>query len=209
MRGRWAILRAMGTLLLAAIALFVATNIDDLFILVGFFADPKFRAREIYAGQYLGIAALISVSLIAALAALVIPDQYVGLLGLLPIAIGCKQLVDLWRGEEDDDDEAGHRQTGSGIARIVAVAAITVANGGDNVGVYTPVFAVRSAAENLVICVTFIILTAAWCAFAHWLVSHPTLGSPLRRYSPRVMPWVLIALGVLILYDANSLRLLT
>ncbi len=197
----------MGTLLLA-VTLFVATNIDDLFILVGFFADPKFRAREVFAGQYLGMIVLFAVSVIAALAAIVIPGKYVGLLGLAPIAIGIKQLLDLWRDADDDDGDTGHRQAGSGGARIMAVAAITVANGGDNLGVYIPVFAVRSLADNLVIGAAFIVMTAAWCVFAHWLVSHPTLGSPLRRYSPRVMPWLLIGLGVLILHEAGSFQLL-
>lgn len=197
----------MGILLLAA-TLFVATNIDDLFILVAFFADPRFRSGEIFAGQYLGMIALFAVSLIAALAAIVIPQEYVGLLGLAPIAIGIKQLLDLWRATDDDDDEPEHRQTGSGAARVMAVAAITMANGGDNLGIYIPAFAVRPLAENLVICAVFIVLTAAWCVFARWLVSHPTLGSPLRRYSPRVMPWVLIGLGVLILYEARTFQLL-
>ncbi len=196
-----------GTLLLAA-TLFVATNIDDILILVAFFADPKFRAREVIAGQYLGIIVLVLVSLIAALAAVVIPQEYVGLLGLAPIAIGAKQLLDLWRDADDDDDDPEHRQAGTSAGRTLAVTLITVANGGDNLGVYIPVFAVRPLAENLVICALFIVMTAAWCLFARWLVSHPTLGSPLRRYSHRVMPFVLIALGVLILYEAGTIGLL-
>src|SRR5688500_5314863 len=42
-----------------AIVLFVATNIDDVLVLLGFFADPGFRARHIVVGQYLGIGALV------------------------------------------------------------------------------------------------------------------------------------------------------
>lgn len=196
----------MGTVILAT-TLFVATNIDDIFLLVGFFADRRFRAREVVVGQYLGMVALIAVSLVAALAALVTPHRYVGLLGLVPIAIGVKQLFDLRRGHDgndDDDEDTGARRTDSGLARTTAVAFITIANGGDNVGVYIPVFAVRPVSENLIICVTFVILTAAWCLLAHWLVMHRTLGAPIRRYAHRVMPVVLIALGVLILFEAGT-----
>ena len=50
-----------------AIALFASTNVDDVFVLVGFFADPKFRARDIVIGQYTGITALFGVSVVASL----------------------------------------------------------------------------------------------------------------------------------------------
>jgi cadmium resistance protein CadD (predicted permease) len=44
---------------LLGVTLFAATDIDDLFVLVGFFADPKFRAGNVVIGQYLGIGALV------------------------------------------------------------------------------------------------------------------------------------------------------
>jgi cadmium resistance protein CadD (predicted permease) len=36
-----------------AIVLFASTNVDDVFVLIGFFADPKFRARDIYSANTL------------------------------------------------------------------------------------------------------------------------------------------------------------
>ena len=59
--------------LILGITLFAATNIDDTFLLLGFFADPKYRAHRVVIGQYLGIATLVAISLLAALIALVIP----------------------------------------------------------------------------------------------------------------------------------------
>jgi cadmium resistance protein CadD (predicted permease) len=76
------------TVVIHAVALFVATNLDDIFILVAFFADPGLRARQVIVGQYLGIGALVLISVIAALIALVIPFAYIGFLGLVPIAMG-------------------------------------------------------------------------------------------------------------------------
>ncbi len=73
-----------------AIALFASTNVDDVFVLVGFFADPKFHARDIVIGQYAGITALFGVSVVASLLSLVIPRAYLGLLGIAPILIGAK-----------------------------------------------------------------------------------------------------------------------
>jgi cadmium resistance protein CadD (predicted permease) len=71
-----------------AIVLFTSTNIDDVFVLLGFFADPQFRTRQVIIGQYLGITALFGVSALASLISLVIPAAYIGLLGFAPIFRG-------------------------------------------------------------------------------------------------------------------------
>ncbi|MDR6667083.1 hypothetical protein [Rhizobium sp. 1399] len=39
-----------------AIPLFAVTNIDDIFIIVGFFVEPRFGTAEDVVGQFLGIA---------------------------------------------------------------------------------------------------------------------------------------------------------
>jgi cadmium resistance protein CadD (predicted permease) len=84
---------------------------------------------------------------------------------------------------------------------------MTVANGGDNLGIYTPVFATRSGADVALIGLVFAAMTLAWVGAAFWLTRHRTLGAPIRRYGGRVTPFVLIALGAWILYDAGSLAL--
>src|SRR6266481_1625840 len=88
-----------------AIVVFASTNIDDAFVLVGFSADKDFRVRDVVIGQYAGVSALCAVSAIAALISLVIPPAYIGLLGLIPIAIGVKKLSKLWRGKENKEED--------------------------------------------------------------------------------------------------------
>jgi cadmium resistance protein CadD (predicted permease) len=186
-----------------AVVLFVTTNIDDVFVLLTFFADPKFRARQVVVGQYLGLAALVAVSSLASLISLVLAAPYVGLLGLLPIVIGLKKLVDAWQGTDDDDAVQP-----ASLGNVLTVAAVTVANGGDNIGVYTPVFATATRAEFLTISAVFAVMIAGWCAFAHWLVHHPALGPPIRRVAHITAPFVLIGIGLFVLYAAGSLSLL-
>jgi cadmium resistance transport/sequestration family protein len=190
----------MLTALVLAVTTFVVTNIDDIFILVGFFADSRRRAFGIVLGQYLGIVVLVTLSLIAALIALAIPPVYVGLLGLVPIGLGTRQLLQALRDEEEDGPE---RTTSSGRTDVLTVAAVTIANGGDNFAVYIPVFSTRSSMELTVMIGVFLLMTGVWCAFAHWLVHHQTIGTPLRRYGHRALPWILIGLGVWIMFDAG------
>jgi cadmium resistance protein CadD (predicted permease) len=188
-----------------AIVLFVSTNVDDLVVLVGFFAHPRFRARDVVAGQYLGLTVLFVLSAAGALLALVIPNTYLGLLGIFPILIGIGKLIAL------RDDPAATDQTPrldgktASYGNIAGVALVTIANGGDNVGIYMPSFAVHSAGQIAIIAMVFVAMTATWCLLAHWMVNHPRLGAPLRRYGHIFAPIVLIGLGLLILHDEGTL----
>ena len=190
-----------------AIALFASTNVDDMFVLVGFFADPKFRPRDIVTGQYAGITALFALALLGSLLALVISRAYIGLLGIVAIGLGAKRLFNLYRNREVTESRLEHPDTGR-RARVATVAFLTLANGADNLGIYMPAFAIRSPFEIAMFAVIFAVMTGLWCFFAHWIVNHPTFGKPIRRYGHCVAPLVLIGIGVSIMYDAGSFGLL-
>lgn len=190
--------------------LFAWTNVDDLFVLLGFLSDPRFRPRQVVIGQYVGVMALYGASVLASLLSLVIPPAYIGLLGLAPIFMGVTKLYSLWRGADFNGDErADHAKPSARSGRnILSVAMATVANSGDNISVYTPLFATRSALEVAAMGLVFAVMTALWCLLGHWLVHHPALGAPIRRYGHRTTPFILIGLGILILYQAGTLNLI-
>lgn len=185
-----------------AAVLFVSTNVDDIFVLVTFFADPAYRPRQVVTGQFLGMGALIALSVVGSLLALVVPGEYIGLLGLLPFALGVVKLVKMRRGGEVE--EPTKARSGS---RWIAVAFVTFANGGDNIGAYVPMFATRTPIELLTTVVVFLALTAAWCFIGHALVSHPRAGPKVRRIAGPLTPFVLMAIGVLIVIESGAYRL--
>jgi len=174
---------------LAGLAMFAATNIDGLFLTAALLADRSFRARDVIIGTYAGIAALYAASAAGSLVSLVAPAAVIALLGLVPIAIGVKQLVNQ---EAEEPVEAKSRG-------IFAVAALNIAMGADNIGVYTPVFAASAAADIAAYGALFAVLTGLWCYAAYRLVNDPSIGAPVRRYAPRLVPFVLIGLGLWIL----------
>ena len=49
----------MAELIALGIAAFVSTNIDDIFLLMMFFSDTRFKPLEVVLGQYIGMAALV------------------------------------------------------------------------------------------------------------------------------------------------------
>lgn len=201
---------------------FVATNIDDILVLVLFFSQINgvLRSRHIVLGQYFGFATLILLSIPGYIGGLFISEPWIGLLGFLPIIIGLKLLLS----QEDDevevqtvtrevDEVAANRSLKPGLMGVLApqtyqVAAVTVANGGDNIGIYVPLFASSSLAELGVILTVFFILVGVWCFIASRLVRHPTIAPLLSRYGHRIMPWVLIGLGLFILVENKSYQLL-
>jgi cadmium resistance protein CadD (predicted permease) len=196
----------LASLLGLAVVVFASTNIDDIFVLLGFLADPAFRLRNVAVGQYLGIGVLVAVSIAASLISLLLPPDQVGLLGMFPVLIGIMKLSKLLRAGGEDGQP--HKARSGSTGQIASVAAVTSANGGDNIGTYTPLFATQTISATAIIVVVFMILTALWIGIAHRLISHPTLGVPIRRYGHVAVPFVLIGLGLRILYDAGSLQLL-
>ena len=192
-----------------AIAAFVATDIDDLFLLAAFFADTRLHRLSIVIGQYLGIGALFLASVLAALFALTIPVGWIALLGLVPLLMGLAKLPALSAGAVDaegdgearriqEQEHAAERRLG---LQAVAVASVTIANGGDNLAVYVPLFATAFDAIATY-ALTFAVMTGVWCALGYLLVNNNILGSSIRRHGRVILPVVLIALGIYILSGA-------
>jgi cadmium resistance protein CadD (predicted permease) len=188
------------SLALLSTGAFISTNIDDLLLLVGFFSDRSFSRGLIFAGQILGMAIIVAISLVAASVAVAISPAHVGLLGLAPIIIGIGKLLRLGKTEEESQPTA---------VGVLQVATITIVNGGDNVAAYTPIFATQGSRDMSATIAIFAALTLVWCFAAVGLVRHTALGKPLRRYGHVILPFILIGLGLLILYRSGALRLAT
>lgn len=173
----------------ASVTTFAATTVDDLVLLTFFFAR-QIPARKIVAGQYAGFGALIAVTLIAIYFTLSFPRQWMRLLGLLPIAVGIKQMVQAGRGKKV-------QQTWNdlGTARI---AVLIFSNGADNIGVYLPFFLINRDYLATVL-VMYAFLIAAWCLLAKWLGNYPAVLRQVDRRGHWIMPAVLIVLGIYVL----------
>jgi len=189
------------TLIGVAIVAFTSTNIDDLVLLIGFFADPAYRPAHVVAGQFAGIVGLIGLSLVGSLLALVFPTAYIGLVGFVPIAIGLNQLR---RGGEGDDDKPPVGRA----SRIATVMLVTLSNGSDNLSLYIPLFSIHTGSEVALFVALFLAMTALWCCAGYALVKNPLLSAPLQRWGHVALPYVMIALGFYILIKSDALALL-
>ncbi len=190
------------------VVVYASTNVDDLLILAVFFADPRVHVAAVIAGRFIGLAALVLASAAAALLALAIPPGWIALLGLVPLFLGLRALRALRAGREEDEGAPAQNLDAKGrngfAAQAFTVAGVTLANGGDNLGVYIPLFATAPAAIPVYVA-AFAVMTLAWCALGYLLVNNPLVGDQVRRYGAVALPIVLIALGVYILSGAIAL----
>jgi cadmium resistance protein CadD (predicted permease) len=189
--------------------MFVATNIDDLVVLGVFFGRARGNraaTARVVIGQYVGFIAILAISVLAALGAQLLPDTAVAYFGLLPLLLGIKAAWDVWRhrGDDDDDDWDADARPGVGIA---TVAAVTIANGGDNIGVYVPVFAAAGPAGMPAYVIVMLIGVGLWCALSQRIATHPAVARVLERWEHILLPVVLIGIGLAVLIEGGTFGL--
>ncbi|MBD2499490.1 cadmium resistance transporter [Anabaena azotica] len=193
-------------------AAFTATNLDDIVVLLLFFSqvNATFQKKHIVIGQYLGFTALVLASLPSFFGGRLFPEAWIGLLGTVPIAIGVNRLFNQEADEEEPPilTEQSHDSWLSSLfsPQAYGVAAVTIANGGDNLSIYVPLFASSTGEDLGVILTVFFSLVAVWCYAAYRFTQVPALAKLFTRYGSYFVPFVLIGLGTYILIDSHTLE---
>lgn len=202
------------TALITGIVTFTVTNIDDIVILTLLFAQVNrvFRVWHIVVGQYLGFTVLVLISLLGFWCGLMIPTSLIRLFGLIPLGIGLLCLLKN-EAEESDKPEINYskpqfKKTGL-FWSILTVAAITMANGGDNLGIYIPLFANSNLQSLLIILSVFMTLLGIWCYVAYRLTYRSAIAHLVTGSSNNFAPIILIGLGVFIIKENVGLAILS
>ena len=197
----------MLTTTLQAIGLFMATNIDDIIVLSLFFArgaGQRGTTTRILVGQYLGFAGILGAAVLVTIGAgAFLPSETIPYFGLIPLALGLWAAWNAWRGDDDDDDA---KVAGKKIGAWT-VAAVTFANGGDNIGVYTPVFLSVDPLAVVAYCIVFLALVAVLVVLAKFVATRPPIAEILERWEHILFPIVLIGLGIVILVTGGAFGL--
>lgn len=178
-----------------AVALFAGTNVDDLVVLallnVASRAAGRPRRWEIWVGQYLGFAALVGLALAAGRGLSLLPARWLWLLALIPFTLGAVSLVrvitTVRHGEQPTPPSAGG---------LLGVAALTIADGADDLAAYTPVFATAGAGQIVVMLVVFAVGVAVWCLAGSLLVRQERIVAVLARHGHWILPVAFILIGL-------------
>ena len=111
------------TLIALIVGTFVSTNVDNLAILVSWLLSGRVAHSHVAAGYALSVTTVIFISAVLGLSSKVIPVQWIGWLGVVPILLGAYALASQFRGKQHDAAPEV-----SGNAAMFGVAATMIAN---------------------------------------------------------------------------------
>lgn len=190
----------MQTVLLSAIVVFISTSIDDLMLLILFHSQATTRVQRIsiLVGQILGIGVLVGISLVGSyLASRMLEGWVIGLLGFIPIILGIRAMLS----KEESKEEA----TRTGRKSLLAtVTLVTIASGGDNLGIYIPWFATLDGAYLGLTMLVFLVFSLIFWSLGYLLANQSHIKTLLSRFSAVLVPVVFLLLGLIILSENGT-----
>src|SRR5690625_5003265 len=196
--------------ILTAAAVYLATGIDYIVILILLFSQiKKGQIKHIWIGQYIGTAIIIGVSLLVALGvANLVPQQWmIGLLGLLPLYLGIK----IWiKGEEDEDEDNILSLFSSGRFNqlCITVTFIVLASSADDFAIYISYFTTLNMMEIIIAVIVFMIMVGVLCLISYRLASLNFVSDKIEKYERWIVPIVFIGLGIYILFENGTFNAL-
>ncbi|VOW33399.1 Cad superfamily protein [Streptococcus pneumoniae] len=199
----------MGQTIISAIGVYISTSIDYLIILIILFAQLSQNKQKwhIYAGQYLGTGLLVGASLVAAYVVNFVPEEWmVGLLGLIPIYLGIRFAIVGEDAEEEEEEIIERLEQRKANQLFWTVTLLTIASGGDNLGIYIPYFASLDWSQTLVALLVFVIGIIIFCEISRVLSSIPLIFETIEKYERIIVPLVFILLGLYIMYENGTIE---
>ena len=186
------------TTVLLALGAFVGTNLDNLLALSGQLAlTDQTRHRRIIEGQVAATVVILGFSALAGVAFATVPGRLLGLLGLVPIALGIRALVLLLRRRGDD-------RSMPAVGGLISSFLVTLVIGADNVAVYLPVLATSTMAAALACLAIGLVCDIGLISLAAWLGRHPATERVVERAGPIALPVLYIVIGVVVLVRAGT-----
>lgn len=189
------------TALALIITSFVATNLDNLALLVSWLLTGQFQRKQILRGYLLGMLAVLVLSSAFGLGASFVPVQYVGYLGVIPIVLGLRGLYTLIRRSDQTDPAAAAKNL---RLMPLSIAATQLANGVDTILVFGPLLADSELGVDLVMLGGFVVMTLIWYRLARFLERHVARLTILERYGHWIAPIVLVLVGLYILDNTST-----
>nr|WP_107069890.1 cadmium resistance transporter [Carnobacterium sp. 1290_CSPC] len=159
---------------------------------------------QVYLGEYLGTAVLVLVSLFFAYMLNFVPEDWmIGTLGIIPLILGIRAIFT----DDDEADEAVEQIEGRGTQSLFwTVSLVTIASGGDNLGIYIPYFASLEWGQILVAIAVFTVGVAALCAISYHFSRLPLIAETIEKYEKIIIPVVFIGLGFYIMWENGTIQ---
>jgi cadmium resistance protein CadD (predicted permease) len=175
---------------------FMATNLDNLVLMVGLFGRYSDRRHEVMLGYLAGMFIIAAVTYYVGKLAGAAPVQYLGLLGLVPVSIGLAEIARLFRNKGVVRDPA---VPGAGSTAVAATLLAQLSNSTDTIITYSVLFADSKDLADYLVLATFGGMALLIALVAYLALRHPWLSRPLQLYGHYITPLILITVGMYVL----------
>lgn len=182
-----------GVIVVATFA-FIGTMFDNFFAFAAQLALTKRdHFKKVSYAHALGIATLVLLAAGVGTILLAVPVRWIGLLCVAPWTLAALG----WRNR----DEPAHEQFRRGA---VTTFTLCLALGGDNLAVWIPLLRANDSVHEMVTICVFAFWEVAFIIAARAFASHPQVIAWGVRYGRLVIPFVYLALGVVILIECGT-----
>ena len=182
---------------------FIATNLDNLLLLVAMYSRYQLRPWMVTAGYIAGMILVGVITLAIGEIGEVIPLAYLGFLGLIPVMMGVFSLWKLFRGSRLEEVDS-IVSAGSRSAVFFALVATQLSNSTDSIITFSALYADSSDRSDYLVAPTFLAMAFVFAGVAFYSVRQPELSRFLSRYGQYVTPFILILVGLYILSNTAS-----
>ena len=186
-----------------AVGAYFATNMDNFILLAALLARYRRQTVNVVAAYFTCMLILGIVGFGVSEVANYVPIRYLGLLGIVPIYIGVVELVRIYRGREkiavatEISLESNHKV-------FLTTLISQLGNGADTILVFGILFADSTPAADALIMSTLAAMAIIFVLVAMYAVRHPTISPVISRYAHRVLPFVLIIVGIYVLANTAT-----
>ncbi|AQA18024.1 hypothetical protein BST95_06995 [Halioglobus japonicus] len=180
---------------------FVATNTDNLLLLVLLQGAYPAQRKRIVLAYLAAVILVILVSLLGLAIGRVLDAGLVGYFGLVPIALGLRML---YLARKDAANGVTNSLPTTTAGPVLATLTLMLANSSDSLLVLIPLLADTSIAGELVLIVSYLACGILWAGLALKIGTQRALAEVVDRWGVKIVPWIVIGVGVYILLDTAN-----
>ena len=183
---------------------YASTNVDNLLLAVLLLGANRQQQWAIKLGV---VTAAVLVLLLCAIGLVVqhtLDAGLVGYLGLVPIALGIRHLLSNRARAPGTAHEHSHLSAPDARTAWLSATALMIANSGDTVALFLPLLAETRAETLPAIAGSYVVTAVVWALLAWGLASRPWIARSMDRYGDRLLPWIMIGVGVYILLNTAT-----
>jgi cadmium resistance protein CadD (predicted permease) len=183
---------------------FIATNMDNLLVLVMLLGANARRRSAVLLGFLCSAIAVICVSALGVAVEGMVGPGLIGYLGVVPLLLGFHMLYRSWSGGHAADEEFESLANSAEPKIWLSTFILMFSNSGDSVAVFLPLLAESGRSALLLIVCSYLAMAIVWAGLSYLISGHQGLARRLEHRAEKIVPWIMITVGIYILMDTAT-----